>query len=257
MNETEAKEKLLALKKKLEEIEIVKNRGINVFDAAGMTTQEIKHSAFLAWLFDPNKPHGLNGLFLQKFCESLLNYQTVFDDVKQHREIISDSLDDLDVMLGDKDLEVITENVVVNRESRIDIFIASPKAQTVIVIENKVFTSMHDDQLNRYEEELKLHPEYVKYKKVFVYLTPNGDSPYDEDWCIFDYGKILEIVKEIKNNLPRTKDKAKLKILLEDYIELVETNILKENKELSRLCKQILREHGEAVELLKNALTAA
>lgn len=255
VNLAEAAEKLRALQKCLETFETQKNRGINIFEAAGMTGQEIRHSAFLAWLLQPKMPHGLGSSFLKKFCERLLGYDAP-DPAVDNREIIGKELDNIEGMLGDPDLSVATEKVVVDRESRIDILIDSPAAQTVIVIENKVFSDAHDNQLDRYQEELERHEVYCKYKKVFVYLTPNGDLPhnedgvYDADWCIFDYRTIREIVKEIVEKIPDRKANARLRMLLEDYIELMENNILLENKELRDLCKQIYREHKDALDIL-------
>lgn len=255
INTADAAEKLQALRKCLETLAIQKNRGINIFEAAGMTGQEIRHSAFLAWLLQPKMPHGLGNLFLRKFCERLIVYGSP-DGAIDNREIIGSALNNLETMLADPDLGVATEKVVVDKESRIDILVDSPAAKTVIVIENKVFSDAHDNQLNRYQEELERHETYRKYKKVFVYLTPNGDLPhnedgeYDADWCIFDYRTIRDIVREINRTLPNRKAHARLKMLLEDYIELMENNILLENKELRDLCKQIYREHKDALEIL-------
>lgn len=252
----EAIGKLRALRERLAGFEIQKNRRVNVFEAAGLTGQEIRHSAFLAWLLGPRMPHGLGSSFLRKFCERLVDYDSP-EQAIDNREIIGDALQASEAMFGDDALRVSTEQVVVGRESRIDILIDSPAAQTAIVIENKVFSDAHDNQLDRYQEELERHDVYKNYKKVFVYLTPNGDLPhneageYDGDWCAFDYREILSIVKEIEKDLSRNRASARLKMLLEDYTELVETNILLENKEVRSLCKQIYREHKETLEILR------
>ncbi len=247
----EAKERLLALEKELDLISRAREQKISVFDAAGMMTQEIKHSAFFAWLLNPKKPHELGALFLQKFCRELLNYRINLNgnDIL-NRDIIEHALDGHEAMYGDSNLFVGTEQVLVNKDSRIDILIASPAAKIVIVIENKVFSDMHDDQLSRYEKEIAAHSEYKDYNKVFVYLTPFGAPPFDEHWSSFDYGKIIDIVNEIYKSLPKTNKNGRLRFLLEDYMDLVNTNILKENKELRSLCRRILREHEYAVQLL-------
>ncbi len=251
----EIKKKLLELEEKLKVVKKQKETNINVFDAAGMATQEIKHSAFFAWLANSQKPHGLGSLFLRKFCEKLVAYETVGKGVLQNKEIIGDKFSRLETLLDNK-YDVVTEKVVVNSESRIDVFIVSAVAQTVIVIENKVFTSTHDNQLQRYEDEIDSHPEFGNYNKIYVYLTPQGDLPcgesgeYDADWCVFDYKGVRDIVNEIYKNLTGAKKDARLKILLEDYTELVENNILKENKEIRNLCKRIVREHKDALDIL-------
>lgn len=252
----EAVEKLQALSEALRNVEGKKTARINVFEAAGLTRQEVKHSAFLAWLLNPKMPHGQGNRFLRKFCNRLGTYVTRDDEANPNSDILGGSLKRLDLLLADPNLAVTTERVVVDKESRTDILIDSPAAQTVIVIENKVFTGAHDDQLNQYERELERHEVYKDYEKVYVFLTPRGDSPtdedgeYDPDWCVFDYGAVVDIVKEMYRELPRDKQNARLKIILEDYMDLVETNILLENKELRSLCKQIMHDHRDALDIL-------
>ena len=46
----EIKIKLLELEEKLKVVKKQKETNINVFDAAGMAAQEIKHYAFFAWI---------------------------------------------------------------------------------------------------------------------------------------------------------------------------------------------------------------
>lgn len=252
----EAKKCLLAFKERLTEIELAKDNGINIFGAVGMQTQEIKHSAFLAWLLNPNQLHGLNGLFLQKVIEKLFIIK-VDEALKANSEILAESkiksAEDLSHFYNDSELIVETEKVINGADSRIDIFIESKKTKTVLVIENKVFTTTHDNQLKRYEEKLS---DRIDWKKIFVYLTPNGDIPtdggkYNEKWCIFSYKAILNAITELlRSSTLKTNKNLKLKFLLEDYIDMVDTNILKGNKELRSLCRQIRREHKEAFDLL-------
>ena len=259
MTNEQAKEYLLALRDRLNEIERTKSRDINIFKAAGMQTQEIKHSAFLAWLLNPSKPHGLNGAVLFKFLEKLFNYKNVeSESVLSNGTILKNSgiskTEDLKSFAEDEGLVVETEKTLYGIDSRMDLFLQSQNTKTLLVIENKVFTTTHDNQLSRYEEKLK---DFCGWKKIFVYLTPNGDVPtedgeYKNKWCIFSYKALLQIIGELIKSLPKTKDTAKLRFLLEDYTELVETDILKGNKELRDLCKQIRREHKEALEILMN-----
>lgn len=255
----QAKQALIALSDCLKEIEGRQSEEINLFDAVGMRTQEIKHSAFLRWLFDPSMAHGLQTTFLEEFFKHLIRHRapdTTAENYKINKEILSElhisTVSDLSDLFHAKDIVVVTEKVVHNKESRIDIFIESPSTKTVLVIENKVFTTTHNNQLARYEEELS---DRSDWRKIFVYLTPLGDAPYDfekyrDKWCVFSYETILRIVRDIAKKIPNNKQSARLKFLLEDYIDMVDTNILKGNKELRTLCKRIRREHADAIELL-------
>lgn len=247
-----AKRSLLELQACLDSLEKRAVNGINVFQASGMVRQEIKHSAFLAWLLDPKMPHGLGGKVLRMFCEELLVYQVPRDDFPEltDKSIIGGIANKLCEMSSDPNIVVETEKVLLDRESRMDIFIDSPATETLMVIENKIFTDAHDNQVYRYKQETDRHEIYKNYDKVFVYLSPFGSPPQDKYWCVFDYGSVLKIVERVLTDLPRKKENVKLKILLEDYMELVDTEILKGNKELRALCKGIIRKYGDALRLL-------
>lgn len=256
-SESAAKEKLNALSKALDEINTSRTRGINIFDAVGMRTQEIRHSTFLAWLLDPKTGHGLRSKFLTVFMENLLHYEQDFgaEGYLSNRRIMSaigiSSIRDLRELLEDNKISVLTERTLTldGDDGRIDIFIESEAAKTLIVIENKVFTSTHDDQLNRYVAEFN---DRSDWKKIFIYLTPEGDLPYDINgkydgrWCISSYGLVLDAVRTVLADVHNTK----LKILMGDYIEMVDTDILKNNKELKILCDDIRKKHKDAIELL-------
>ncbi|MDE5563202.1 MAG: PD-(D/E)XK nuclease family protein [Clostridiales bacterium] len=250
--------KLKALESELRRIKTVKSQAINIFEAVGMTTQEIKHSAFLAWLLNPKMPHELKSRFLKAFLQNLLFYERDNVDVEgylSNKQILSStgvfSIKDLQELLDDNKLSVLTERTLTldGDDGRIDIFIESEKAKTLIAIENKVFTSTHDDQLKRYVTEFDSH---INWKKIFIYLTPTGDLPYDIDrqyakeWCILSYETVLDTVRGVLADVHNTK----LKNLMGDYIEMVDTNILKNNKELKNLCDEIRKNHKEAIELL-------
>ena len=255
-----AKTALLALSERLSEIDKQKTTGVNVFYAVGMLRQEIKHSAFLAWLFAPNNPHGFGSLFLRKFLEQLFVHPNLEGDkeaeprLKTNAEVLAvfsrvRNIEELNNFLCADDISVLTERPV-DLDGRIDIYIESPSTKTLIAIENKVFTSTHDEQLSRYEAEFL---DRTDWKRIYVYLTPRGDMPYDFDeyrqnWCVCSYETVLKIIREF------TKDKIgrKLKYIMEDYLEMVETEILQKKKELRTLCKQIRREHKDALEILLN-----
>lgn len=124
----------------------------------------------------------------------------------------------------------------------------------MVIIENKLFTSTHDDQLNRYATEAEKINVDKKLKQIFVYLTPFGEVPtdingnYQYGWCMIDYSTII-------NNLKlhvETLKNSKLKYLIEDYITMVDNKILHNNPTIRALCKKIRREHSEALDILLN-----
>ena len=50
----------------LEQLEEYYNE-FNIFDCVGMGKQEIKHSNFLSWLFNPKETHGMGDFFIKEF----------------------------------------------------------------------------------------------------------------------------------------------------------------------------------------------
>ncbi len=253
--EQEAIAALEGLSDKLYDLEQPKE--INIFDAIGMAKQEVKHSAFLAWLFDNKSSHNKAGLFLSDFLKALYLYtQNDSNAIPSNAQILSDNftLDEAEDFANASDLRVETEKVIDTPESRIDVFIYSKERNTAVVIENKVFTSTHDDQLNRYEAEVEKFNTDKALKKIFVYLTPLGQIPtdingnYQHGWCIIDYGTVIENLKQRVGTIKNSK----LKYLIEDYIAMVDNKILHNNPTIRALCKKIRREHSEALDILLN-----
>jgi hypothetical protein len=50
---------------------------LNIFEAAGMQRQEIRHSNFLAFLLRPQESHGLGDAFLKRLIQKALNNSSV------------------------------------------------------------------------------------------------------------------------------------------------------------------------------------
>lgn len=106
----------------------------NPIKTMGMERMEIRHSAILAWLLNPQETHGLGDKFLKAFVSEAL---------RGHHAAMQPSA--LKVSQADMmDAEV-------RREWRhIDILIISPANKWIFVIENKFDSGQHTNQLNRY-----------------------------------------------------------------------------------------------------------
>lgn len=225
------------LAKELEEFN-QKQIGLNAFYAMGMTTQEIRHSHFLAWLLNPKETHGLGTLFLEKLCGKL-NMQSP----------------------NSNDIIVTKEEYQPNDRKRRDIFIVSKDAETTITIENKIFTGTHDDQLASYEKAV--NDEYATYKNIFIYLSPKGDDPINangalaNNWKTLDYKTLLEIVNEAKGvvqkkSINTKKMKDKLEDMLEDYIKMTELEVLMKDQNIIAKSKEIWGKHSKALEIINS-----
>jgi hypothetical protein len=136
-------------------------RPFNFFEATGATYNELRHSTFLGFLLDPQQSHGLGDRFLRRFLRMAL--QRVAPD---ERPV---SLLDLDLW----DLD----DVEVRREwQSIDILAISPANAFVAIIENKIHSGEHDDQLERYWHEIERRR--MAGKIIGIFLSPGGgDHP--------------------------------------------------------------------------------
>ncbi len=160
-------------------------RGIhdyNVFDV--LETKEVKHSKFIASLLDPKGLHYQGDLFLNNFIE----------------------------VCGIDDFGLDISNTQVCRESNnIDIYITDGNKH--IIIENKLWTSDHDNQVARYIQiiadkiEKSVKEQDLKDRILVLYLTPKssdieklgGIKTIEKDCLITekDYGGISVIYKHI------------------------------------------------------------
>lgn len=132
-----------------------KNSGnyFNIFNTLKIERKEIRHSAFLADLLNPNGFHGLGNRFLKLFLKKI-NFETFPID----NAIVK--------------IEETTE-----QNKRFDISITSTdkdEKKYKIVIENKIESEDNENQIKNYLSSLK---QLDKNHYKLVYLTLQGDEP--------------------------------------------------------------------------------
>jgi len=203
----------------------------NVFDVLGIRDAEIRHSFVLAWLLDPNANHGFRDHFLRSFLKHLFY---------NNRDFIRAGVTFFDVEVYDFD------DIEIRREwNRIDLLIVSKQNKLAVAIENKVWSGEHSDQLSRYAATLEA--EFRGYNKLFVYLTPEGSTPSDEEnWIIFDYAKIYSIL----SNLLETKKSSIGKPVFDfvtQYATLIRRYVMG-NSEIEEICVRIYNKHKQALD---------
>ena len=225
-----------------------RRRGIhdlNIFDV--LETKEVKHSRFLSALLDPDGLHYQNDLFLREFvdiCEL-------------------------------KDFDFDTSSAKVYREyNNIDIYITDGDKH--IIIENKLWTSDHDEQIARYIQAIvdEQDEQDEIYERILVlYLTPfddeikelGGIAQINENYLLTDenynsikvsykhisYQKeILEWISKIKLEIANLID---LSVIISQYEKLVKnlTNQGEkmENKEIFSLIQE---NHSICIDIVEN-----
>jgi hypothetical protein len=200
----------------------------NLFDVLKISRAEIRHSNMLGWLLDPSENHGLGDAFLKGILQCLIERDT------------EDKYDVFKILLMD------LYGFTVTREWRnIDILLVSGDEKIVIAVENKVGTSEHDDQLNRYRKILE--EEYLDYHKVLIYLTPDGEEPSDpENWTVLTYGDVWNVLNGILENTQLSSD---VELMIRNYVDILRRDIV-EDRELTEICDKIYRKHQKALDLI-------
>jgi len=144
------------IKEKHDEVARANGERFNVFSALGVETAEVRHSAFLAELLNPNGAHAQGAVFLRLFFDML---RAKF--VEQFRwELSGNEIDAFEV----------TAEAHRGDFGRIDILIE--KGDRCMVIENKIYAGDQERQLGRYYD-------YAKAKEcvAVIYLTLDGKEP--------------------------------------------------------------------------------
>lgn len=215
--------------------------GFNLFEAAGMVRQEIRHSNFLSFLLDPKKPHGLGDQFIKKL---MLRAATINEakDVAQ-----------LSTLLGNfDDLVVAREWNTTQSKLRIDIVAWSHQNQSVFVFENKVDSSAGATQLADYEELVLQQDTFRNYKKTFIYLTKNGEDPDEVSWLQISYENVIEIIEEMANENKSVLG-SDLRIAINHYVDLLRRNIVGDES-LKAECSRIIEQYRDVLDFIyKNA----
>ena len=133
LTDRQALEELIIDNPDLERLEALLDE-FNIFEAIGMVNQEIRHSAFLAFLLDPNQNHGMGDAFLKRLLQKVL--------AGAQETALPVSLIDLDIWSLD-------DSAVFCERHNIDILLLNDTHKLAIIIENKIYSGEHSDQLER------------------------------------------------------------------------------------------------------------
>lgn len=203
----------------------------NIFDALGIVRAEIRHSQFLAWLLDPAESHGTGQLFLRAVVMDML--------AKAPRELRPCSPVELDGLdLGQVELH--------RERDHIDILIVIDEPKLVFAIENKVDSTEHSGQLERYREVVARR--YPDHKPLLVYLTRQGDEPSDESWSAYSYADLHQTLARVRrlNEGGVGEDVA---AFLDHYLRMIGSRFMNDPK-IDELCERIYKNHRQALDLI-------
>lgn len=225
-------EELVADNADLERLEALLGR-FNLFEAIGVVKQELRHSNLLAFLLHPQKNHGLGDTFVKRLLKKALVIAQEMDMV------IPVTLIDLDTWSFN--------NIDIRREwKNIDILLIDSYNHFAAVIENKIGTSEHSNQLQKYYQQVRR--DYPGYDIIGLYLTPDGALPSEDTYIPIDYGLICTILEDLMASRESTLNND-IVVMIRHYTQMLRRHIV-DNSEIAELCRRIYRKHQQALDLI-------
>jgi hypothetical protein len=192
---------------------------------------ELRHSAFLAFLMRPREVHGLGDAFVKRFLQRAL--------VQSSRN----SAPDIATELGFWDLG----QMEVRREwEEIDIFLLDNRNRLAVIIENKIDAREGKGQLEHYYNLVR--HRYPDYKTLAFYLTPTERMPSHEAYLPLGYGTVCEVLDELSNGQVATLE-PDVRTLIAHYAMMLRRHIVGD-PQITRLSQQIYQKHKRAIDLV-------
>ena len=212
----------------LEQLEMLL-RNFNLFEALKLVWHEVRHSDFLAYLLDPQQNHGLTDRFLKAMLQSAVKGRA------------NSSVTPIDV-----DVWNLTLAEVHREWHNIDIFVRDEANRLAVIVENKVQSEEHSNQLARYYEMVA--KEFTGWSIVAIYLTREGNNPSDERFVALGYEQICELVERLVSLIGPVLDNG-VRTVIGHYAEMLRRHIVAESK-ISELCRRIYAKHRQALDLI-------
>ena len=215
----------------LEKLESIVDK-FNIFSSLGIINQEIRHSNFLAWLLDPNETHNVSDYFTTSFLK-LAAY--------------NDSNENPDLNLIDIDTLNLTKINVYREWNNIDVLLVDDDQKLVCVIENKVDSKEHSNQLTRYRKVIESN--YPDYRKIYIYLTVYGEEPENEkEYISISYREVSQLIESLLER-KESQMNDEISMFIRHYNEMVKRYIMEES-EVQELCEQLYKKHKKALDLI-------
>ena len=209
----------------------------NLFDVLGISPRELQHSAFLAWLLNPLESHGLRDYFLPHFLSQSAAEAT-------DRGIPGVTPLDVDGWKFNT-IDVTTER------DNIDILVVDEEDGFACLIENKINSGEHSDQLRRYLDTVE--SQYGDLVRIPIFLTPDGiepESPDDAESRVpFDYERIATLIRRTLENRRSTICPSVVSFM-EQYVRTLERHVLATSDNIEELARRLYAKHPAATDLI-------
>jgi hypothetical protein len=214
----------------------------NPIKTMGMQHMEIRHSAILGWLLDPQESHGMGDQFLKAFLASALR-----DGTGEHSAFRALEISQADIM----DAEV-------RREWRsIDLLVISRTNGWVFIIENKFHSKQHGNQLKNYYQKVedafssdhKANDQRLDIHGIFLIL--HDEEPQDPRYATIQYKDVLALLKRSIDDQVRPLS-PEVRIFIQHYVEVIEeaTDMDDAKNDMITLARQLYRDHKKVLDFV-------
>lgn len=233
MNDKENIYKFLVNNEKFEFLKAHLNK-FNPFKILRIEDHEIRHSNVLAWLFNPSENHNLSDNILKKFLMGVASKS-------DNEDVLEEGIHLLDLQQSN-----LSDAQIFREDDNIDILIISKRNNFIVIIENKIYSQEHSNQLNRYLQTIK--EKYNGYKIFPIFLTLSGDRPSTLNYCTASYIDILNTI-EFTLNLNEDRIASEAANFIQFYLKILKEKIVVDEK-LKKLCQSIYKENKNAIDLI-------
>lgn len=229
----EALQDLDADSRDLERLEALLDQDrFNIFEVMGFPIRdELRHSAFLAFMMRPWEVHGMGDTFVKRFLQRAL-----VQSPRTSAPVTATELDSWD--LG---------QIQVSREwENIDILLLDDRNRLAVIIENKIDAREGRGQLAHYFKLVR--HQYPDYKTLALYLTPTGRMPSHEAYIPVGHGMVCEVLDELSNGQDATLE-PDVRTLITHYAMMLRRHIVGDSQ-ITKLSQQIYERHKQAIDLI-------
>ena len=212
----------------------------NLFEVLSIARSELLHSRVVAWLLDSHGSHGLGDAFLRGFLrQAALAANRVGIDTRTPNDIDGWNLDSAEVF---------------RERHNIDILVIDECNELVCLIENKIDSGEHSNQLSRYLSTVRR--TYQRLTPLPVFLTPSGTRPANaqdaKEYASLGYESIASLIGEMLET-EGTCIRASVADFLKQYELTLRRSVLEIPSDIDRLAYKIYSEHQEAIDLIVQA----
>ena len=205
----------------------------NVLETLNIVNAELRHSNILSWLLNPNSNHGIGEHFLKQFLKHFA--------INNKSELTSD------ITVFDFELFNYSDIEIRREWNNIDILIILRDSKKVTVtIENKIKSPEHSKQLQRYRKIVE--DEFKDYSRFYIYLTPESVIPSDENWTLYKYDVIADLVDDLLANKKDLMNESVYQFI--NHYSVILRRYIVGNSEIEQICKQIYKKHEKALDLI-------